>query len=693
MKTRMLWMALLMAVSIHAQGGEGNIAYIGPISPDELSIRKVVSDWDAGKLEGAMVSDWTQSEAFGTKATTGGSGNLPSGKTLKWKQGIYKVDSALGNNQKIIFPEIKSLKPGDAMLFHMKMKAKAYHHHRYIGDRKGIKQVFVDGELLPSDHKKLEAGEYDLLLVYIHKKPHKDGIPFTVASALSGQVLPSLEFSLPEMGGTIELPAYGNGVVEFAVTDKQGGKKPCRLYVYNEKGEPQYDDTCPDCFETFTCDGIAKLFLPEGKYTYTVESGKEFVNAKGTFEIVNGKTVGIAATLERFSNVNADGWYAADLHNHTSIGRTPLLMESENIHIAYVPWWWINPPMGRTSAKELLDYEPLVKLPNNRFIDTRVGEDERWDATLMFFGMPEEIEIPNASWSSPPSVHFAKEFGKIDGVWVHLDHMFWWQTPAILASGELDSIEVLNNNFVHGGMNNTEAWGKPRDMEKYAGPWGNAEYQQDIYFKILNSGLRIPPAAGSAACVGGGPFGYNRVYAQVEGDLTYKKWWKALREGKCFITNGPLLRTKANGQLPGHVFKAGGKLSIATEMELAARENMTEIQIIKNGDVVASVPYADWKNGTQLPEVEFEKSGWFVIRALTDNAMSYRMAMTGPYYVEIGKIPSFVKKEDVKFFLDWAKEAAEQNIAPTEEERALFDKYAEETIRFWEELHQSVSGN
>lgn len=674
MKKMLGGLMLLMAVAACAKEGQGNIAYIGPVSPDVISIRKVVSDWREGKLPGAMSSDW----------------KLSGGRTLHWKRGVYTVDPALGNNQKLVFPEVASLKPGDAMLFHMKMKTGVYRHHRYIGDRKGIKQVFVDGELLPSDHKKLEAGEYDLLLVYIHKRPHKEGIPFTVASALSGQVLPELEFSLPETGGMIELPAYGNGVVEFNVTDRKGGKKPCRLYVYNEQGEPQYDDTCPDCFETFTCGGSAKLFLPEGKYTYTIESGKEYVNAEGAVEIQNGKTVEIAAMLERFSNINADGWYAADLHNHTSIERTPLLMESENIHIAYVPWWWINPPMGRTSEKSLLEYEPVVRLPNNRFIDTRVGEDERWDATLMFFGMPEEVEIPNASWSSPPSAHFAKTFGKIDGVWVHLDHLFWWQTPAILASGELDSIEVLNNNFVHGGMNNTEAWGKPRDLEKYGGTWGNAEYQQEVYFKILNCGLRIPPAAGSAACVGGGPFGYNRVYARVEGELTYEKWWQALREGRVFITNGPLLRTKANGELPGHVFRADETLSIAVEFELAARENIAEIQIVKNGSVVASLSADDWKAGKPLPEATFDKSGWFLVRVLTDNPGTYRMAMTGPYYVEIGDAPNFIDIDDVKFFLGWAKEAAEQNIAPTAEERALFDAYAQESIRFWEELCEAA---
>ena len=156
------------------------------------------------------------------------------------------------------------------------------------------------------------------------------------------------------------------------------------------------------------------------------------------------------------------------------------------------------------------------------------------------------MEFPEISWRYPPSVFFAKEFGKISNVWVHLDHLYWWQLPALLACGEIDSIEVINNNFTRDWMNNSEAWGRPRDKNKYKGYFGNAEYQQDIYFKILNSGFRIPPAAGSAACVGGGPFGYNRVYVKIDGEFSWEKWWENLKKGKCFVTCGPLLRVKAN---------------------------------------------------------------------------------------------------------------------------------------------------
>lgn len=57
---------------------------------------------------------------------------------------------------------------------------------------------------------------------------------------------------------------------------------------------------------------------------------------------------------------------------------------------------------------------------------------------------------------------------------------------------------------------------------------------------------------------------------------------------------------------------------------------------------------------------------------------------------KIGENKPTINAEDIKFFLDWAKEAAGQNIAPDPKERALFDQYSEETIAFWEKLYRSV---
>ena len=628
-----------------------NFMTLGPFSQEKVNVRKIIDDYNL-----RIISN-----------------------------NIWESNWKLRTGEKFLWKKYTKIMPGYFYIFQSIINNPKEDIVRFVGNTKSFKYIFLNGKQVFGGCSSLPKGKNKLVVVYFSNSQttscqplNLTNIPLSIINAYTGKSLKTISFNFPKIKETITLPENTDGKLKFFITDKSNNKKKaCRLYVFNDKGRPQYDDKCSDCFETFTCDGETELFLPEGIYTFEIESGKEFYNVKGKVEIKKGTTLNKRIKLERFSDINKEGWFAGDLHNHTKINETPLLMESENIHIAYVPNWWINPPMGRTSAKELTKYPPLIKLKNNRFLYTRTGEDERNDCTLMFYNLPEEIKIPEASWTYPPAVHLAKEFGKISNVWVHLDHTYWWQTPAILACGELDSIEVINNNFVHGGMNQSEAWGKPRDKAKYPNPYGNAEYQQDVYYKILNSGLRIPPAAGSAAPVGGGPFGYNRVYVHIDGKLTWEKWWANLRKGRCFLTCGPLLRVTANGKLPGHIFKSKNKIDIKPEIKLDSRDKITDIQIIKNGKV------EQYKKNMKIT---FEKSGWFLIRALTDNPGTYRFAMTGPYYVEIGESAKRIDKESVEFFLDWAKAAANQNPETEQKKRQLFDKYSKETIAFWQEL-------
>ena len=475
--------------------------------------------------------------------------------------------------------------------------------------------------------------------------------------------------------------------VKFTIKDASTGKsKTCRIHILDKNGRPQYDNSCPSCFDSFTCDGEANLSLTNGEYSYTIESGKEFLPASGKISIKNKTNIVKKIRLQRIADMNKEGWFAGDLHNHTDIKNTPLFIKSENINIAYVPNWWINPPLGRQWKPELTNYPPLIKIDDTHLLYTRAGEDERCDCTLMFFGLPDDIKIPTVTWTYPPNVFFAEKFGKISNVWVHLDHLYWWQLPAILASGELDSIEVINNNFTRNRMNTTEAWGKPRDKKEYPDPFGNAEYQQDVYFKILNCGFRIPPAAGSAAPVGGGPFGYNRVYVHVNGKLTWEKWWKNLEAGKCFLTCGPLLRVTANGKLPGHIFKSKKSIKINLNIKVSSIDKITKIQIIKNGKIYKSFLSGEFNKIKNNCDVSFNKSGWFLIRVLTENKKVYRFAMTAPFYVEIGDNPKYIDKKSVEFFLNWAEQAAKRNPETDTEKRKVYDNYSKKTITFWQKL-------
>ncbi len=202
----------------------------------------------------------------------------------------------------------------------------------------------------------------------------------------------------------------------------------------------------------------------------------------------------------------------------------------------------------------------------------------------------------------------------------------------------------------------------------------------------MNCGLRIPPAAGSAAPVGGGPFGYNRVYVYVDGKLTWEKWWDNLKAGKCFVTCGPLLRVTANGKLPGHVFKSKGSIKIDLNIKVNSIDELTKIQIIKNGKIYKSFSSGEFNKVKNDCDVSFSKSGWFLVRVLTDNPGTYRFAMTAPFYVEIGDKTNYIDKESVKFFLNWAEQAAKRNPETDPEKRKLVDEYSKETITFWKKL-------
>src|SRR5262249_21564659 len=153
-----------------------------------------------------------------------------------------------------------------------------------------------------------------------------------------------------------------------------------------------------------------------------------------------------------------------------------------------------------------------------------------------------------------------------------------------------DSIGLANNHMCRGRMFANEAWGRARDEKRFPGPLGNGRWTQEIYYHSLSAGLRIPPSAGSPSGVLPNPVGYNRVYVHVEGALSYEKWWAGLKQGRCFVTNGPLLVCTANGKKPGEVFKVGaGPLEVKVEVTLTSADRVGAVEVVRDGRVVAKI--------------------------------------------------------------------------------------------------------
>ena len=63
------------------------------------------------------------------------------------------------------------------------------------------------------------------------------------------------------------------------------------------------------------------------------------------------------------------------------------------------------------------------------------------------------------------------------------------------------------------------------------------------------------------------------MYVYCGDEFSYDRWWEGLRGGQVVVTNGPMLRPRVNGQLPGHVFSApsGDNFVLDIALELAVR--------------------------------------------------------------------------------------------------------------------------
>jgi hypothetical protein len=308
----------------------------------------------------------------------------------------------------------------------------------------------------------------------------------------------------------------------------------------------------------------------------------------------------------------------------------------------------------------------------------------------LLFNLPRPLDMTGFQSEFPPQQQSILAARALAGeeAWIDAQRAYSWDLPLWAAAGQLDSVQLLNGNLARTSAVDNEAGGKPRNSLLYPAPTGNGRWSEKIYYDLLNCGLRIPPSAGSGSGTTGNPLGYNRMYVQVDGELTYEKWWQGLSAGRVVVTNGPLIRPTVEGEAPGHVFRAeaGHSVELEVGLTLSTRDKVSYLEIIKNGEVAHQVRLADWAQmGGKLPPVTFDTSGWLLIRVATDTPDTYRYAATGPYYVEIGAEPR-ISKSSAQFFLDWVNERAANIDLEDADEREEVLKNHRQAREYWKEL-------
>jgi TolB protein len=187
----------------------------------------------------------------------------------------------------------------------------------------------------------------------------------------------------------------------------------------------------------------------------------------------------------------------------------------------------------------------------------------------------------------------------------------------------------------------------------------------EVWYKLLNLGFRLPAGAGTDATTNyaapiRGHVGMDRVYAWVpRWPLNIEVWFDALKKGRTFATNGPLIEFTLGGQRVGDELKFdGAQGSVPFTAKLRSIVPVDHFEVICNGRVVQTLKLGGARDSADVTgTLPLKESGWCVLRASSDNAEypvldNYVYATTSPVYVTIGgKSPR--SPEDAKYFAAW----------------------------------------
>jgi hypothetical protein len=174
------------------------------------------------------------------------------------------------------------------------------------------------------------------------------------------------------------------------------------------------------------------------------------------------------------------------------------------------------------------------------------------------------------------------------------------------------------------------------------------------------------------------PVGYNRIYVEIPEKFDVEPFYRNLRQGRSFVTNGPMLFFDVT-ELPGR--------RIGVNIDVRSREPLTKVELIANGVVVESFAAPPGKTRFQT-EVSLREGlyTWVAARAFSENESTIRMAHTQPARL-VGHWPT---QDDAKFFVDWIDDLIAESKAESKADSQRFSSDAErdKVLALYEEARQ-----
>jgi hypothetical protein len=300
------------------------------------------------------------------------------------------------------------------------------------------------------------------------------------------------------------------------------------------------------------------------------------------------------------------------------------------------------------AAEAVVDVPPegaRVTLGLTRWIDLAA---RGWFSSDVFLHRP-RAECANLAQAEDINVLFPIDTEKPNWPW----------TVALVPTLQPQFFHLLNNHhwrtaFGSGSWKPIDApdWMRcERDADGGLTEDGWTRFGLQLYYALLNCGFRLVPTAGSGSGVHPVPAGFSRTYVHQPNGFSYETWMTALEAGQCFVTNGPALLATFNHQPPGHQFRDFVEGVVRVHYEAAAAHGVHQIELIHNGEVVASIAGATDEQSGAL-QTTVTRSGWLALRAweLTPDHQ-LRLAHTAPVWIDVADFPAVPKAVETAWLL------------------------------------------
>ena len=492
--------------------------------------------------------------------------------------------------------------------------------------------------------------------------------------------------------------AVGN--VQGRVHDSQTGQLlPCRLYVQNtqtgtwhfaEATSPaetaiRYDKqqgTTSIEKHTTLSQGDFQLSLPAGQYRLRVEHGKEFMPV--TREIVVGnRPVEVTIPLARYIDMGARGWYSGDTHVHRSMDELPNLVLAEDVNVVLPLNYWVRdsreiPATGRpdlVAKPQQVDTDHIIYPINTEYEIFTVNGRRHTQGAVFVLNHQEPLRL-----SAPPTRSIAAE-ARRQGALLDLDKQSWNWSLMIVPIMKVDLFELSNNHhwrtdfaFSQWTLENAPAsW---QEIERNANGFtekGWTDFGFLTYYALLNCGYRMRVSAGTASGVHPVPLGHGRVYVHTghkdRQEFRYRDWIEHLNAGHSFVTQGPLLDLRFNGQLPGTQWTAERtENSVRITGEIASAHPLRTIEVIVNGRVTQTIEPQTERGDAGSYHVHLDNTitlqgtSWLAVRCyeeLPQRKVSF--AHTNPVYLDVSGQPLRPQRREVEYFIQRMDEEIQRN--------------------------------